>query len=281
MSHAITKLICVILILSHFTLNGQSELNVFSIDILKPQCFGEKGSITVGHYADEKIMYSFDNHSFKPYSQAIEIETGFYQLILQTDSDFDIIDVSIQPQEEISFTTFEIFPANCAGQNGKIVASITGSGTASFPNTGSGTILFNSTSFGQNIDIEVDAGSYSLTAFLNEGTRIDTTINVPSLNCRVYFPNAIYPNSNEGLNKRFIPGFETGTIPLIRSYMIFDRWGSLIYKRENIDSLQFDEWWDGTCFGEPCSPGVYSYRVQIDYESGKSIEETGTITLLL
>ena len=267
--------------LSQSDLIFKSSNSEFAISVTMPKCYGKSGIISVHRpsrlYTPE---YSFDNKNYLPFTDPIDIQIGEHILFIKQENHFDIFDFNIRPNEDISFDFIEITPADCQGENGRISAAVTGSGTAAIPMTGSGTIFINSVNFGQAIDIPLDAGSYTLTAYLNEAVSIDSIVTIPASNCNIYFPNAINPNSDTGINKRFILGFEQNFDPIIRSYLIFDRWGSLIYKRENFNKQQFTEWWDGTCGNEPCQKGVYSYKVLLNFEMGQSIEETGTLMLL-
>jgi len=246
-----------------------------------PKQYGGFGKFIINKKSTSSIFeYSLDNSEFIGLPDTLILKSGYHQLLLKHNNDIDYMEINVFPNEEINFDLIDIIPANCNGKNGRIIASVTGSGTASFPNTGIGTILLDSTNVGQQIDLELDAGEYTLTAFLNENIQRDTSIFIPITNCEVYFPNSFYPNSTEGLNKRFIVGFEPDSNPIIKSYLIYDRWGSLIYQRENFDSFQFNEWWDGTCFGDPCESGVYVYKVTIEFPNDKTNEETGTILLM-
>jgi hypothetical protein len=250
------------------------------LEITNPKCVGEEGRIRlIGEDNTKDIHYSFSGEIFYPYQAALNLEVGVYQLLVKQEKAIRYFNFSIMPDEEISFEFINIEPANCIGQGGRIQAAITGSGTAQQANTGSGTILFNSRSFGREIDVEVDAGRYTLTAFLTEDIRVDTTFFVTQETCEVYVPNAFNPRSTEGLNKRFVLGFSTETNPIINTYTIYDRWGSLVYERNNIEANQFTEWWDGSCFGEPCDPGIYVYKINVSFETGDSVDRIGTLTL--
>lgn len=251
------------------------------LEIAQPKCFGEEGKIRVQNANNIGVLcYSFDGQHFYTYQEELLLGAGLYQFTVQEDLETNHFNFSIMPDEEISFDFINIEQANCAGRGGRIQAAVTGSGTAQLPNTGSGTILFNSTAFGSEIDITVDAGSYTITAFLNDNVQVDTTVFVTQETCEVYVPNVIYPESNQVRNQQFILGFPPDTNPIIQTYSIYDRWGSLVYNRSNVEGNQFTEWWDGTCNGDPCLKGVYAYKVVVSFDSGDVVERAGSISLL-
>ena len=87
----------------------------------------------------------------------------------------------------------------------------------------------------------------------------------------VFIPNAFTPNGDVS-NEYFIPkGYGLEQIDLI----IFDRWGSIIFKEINTTLG-----WDGKCKGLVSAQGVYIYQVTIKAMSGESIVKTGHVTVL-
>jgi gliding motility-associated-like protein len=73
------------------------------------------------------------------------------------------------------------------------------------------------------------------------------------MDCRIstlYFPTTFTPNK-DGINELFTP---TGTLIIEYSLVIFNRWGQLIFKS---DDLNFG--WDGTYLGQECPTGSYPY----------------------
>jgi len=259
------------------SLISQGEI---TLEVQMPACHGERGKIIPQNANHRPSEYSFDNLNFSAFTDTLEFDIGNHHIFLKSNNEIEFLEFIILPTEDISFDFISIIPADCDGKNGRIISSVTGSGSASFPNMGNGTILVNSENYGPSIDLILDSGDYTLTAFLNDNISRDTIINIPGGDCNVYFPNVIYPNSSEGRNTRFTLGFKQGSNPLIQTYRIYDKWGSLIFNRENIVQSEFLDWWDGMCFGERCETGTYSYVVKINFESGKIIEESGTFTLL-
>ncbi len=88
-----------------------------------------------------------------------------------------------------------------------------------------------------------------------------------------YIPNAFTPDGN-GLNEIF-----TGKGDNINSFsmLIFDRWGEVIYKTEDLN-----KGWDGKAKGgeEIAQEGVYVYRIDLVDFKNKRHQYTGHVTLL-
>jgi gliding motility-associated-like protein len=73
------------------------------------------------------------------------------------------------------------------------------------------------------------------------------------IDCRVptlYFPTTFTPNK-DGINEIFTP---VGTLIVEYDLIIFDRWGQIIFKTNNLEYG-----WDGTFNGSDCLIGTYRY----------------------
>lgn len=88
----------------------------------------------------------------------------------------------------------------------------------------------------------------------------------------IHVPNVFTPNA-DGVNDRFLPF--AGTDITGGSMEIYNRWGDMIFSTEDIDSG-----WDGTTDEQPCSNGVYFYRLSYTTVFGASESKHGSFTLL-
>ena len=91
-------------------------------------------------------------------------------------------------------------------------------------------------------------------------------------NCVLYTPNAFTPNG-DGINDKFYP--LTACTFEHYEFLIFNRWGELIFKTSN----QTDKW-DGKFRGSDCPVGVYVYLITYKFPSEQVKNTYGTITLL-
>jgi gliding motility-associated-like protein len=120
--------------------------------------------------------------------------------------------------------------------------------------------------------------SYQITlvAYSAEGC-VDTAISyinlVPAL--IYYVPNAFTPDGDDH-NNLFKPVFSTGYSVDKYSFMIFNRWGEVIYETQDIGAG-----WDGTYKGLPSQEGVYTWKIQFIKSNNAFREmEVGHVTLL-
>lgn len=88
----------------------------------------------------------------------------------------------------------------------------------------------------------------------------------------VVFPTAFSPNGDNH-NDYFIPIY--GQI-LDVELMIFDRWGKMVYKTDDISN-----YWDGRSLdGNYCEQGVYVWMIEGKYLSGKIFITKGEVTII-
>jgi len=94
----------------------------------------------------------------------------------------------------------------------------------------------------------------------------------------IFIPNAFSPNG-DGVNDFFmIHGSDAVTnVKLIR---IFDRWGEVVFKSQNITPNSTENAWAGKFKGKNMPSGVYVYYAEIEFIDGSTIPFSGEITLI-
>jgi gliding motility-associated-like protein len=94
----------------------------------------------------------------------------------------------------------------------------------------------------------------------------------------VYAPN-VFTANNDGINDYFSV-FAGPAAEFIEELSVFDRWGELIYKEENLPLNERNVGWDGTFRGVSVNPGVYVWMAKIRFIDGESFYYSGDLTLL-
>ena len=92
-----------------------------------------------------------------------------------------------------------------------------------------------------------------------------------------YIPNTFTPNGDNFNDYFFAYGYNLASI---RSMRIYDRWGALIFEKDNIPATNDTEGWDGTFNGESLNNGVYAYIMELTFENGITTQYAGNITLI-
>ena len=96
---------------------------------------------------------------------------------------------------------------------------------------------------------------------------------------RIYIPNTFSPNG-DGINDLFGINPYGATVTQIRSLVILDRWGGVLYSASNLDSDDPRAFWDGSANGNECMPGVYTYYLEVEIIDGSFRRVAGDITLV-
>jgi gliding motility-associated-like protein len=102
--------------------------------------------------------------------------------------------------------------------------------------------------------------TYCVTVFFNDGCNINDCITVRVQKVSVItIPNIFAPDGNN--STFFVDGFEN--IKNIKSMSVFDRWGNLVFLKENIAAGDRSQGWDGKLNATKVTPGVYVYKIEI------------------
>ena len=139
-----------------------------------------------------------------------------------------------------------------------------------------------------NIDslIDCDAISFqpgsnmqvSLSAVSDADCLASDSINIEVLTVRkIYIPDAFSPN-NDGINDFFVIYGSFPNVQMIQNFMVFDRWGGLMFEKENF--LPNDPiGWDGKFRGKTVDAGVYTYAVEVLFIDGLVEVYGGDVTV--
>ncbi len=95
---------------------------------------------------------------------------------------------------------------------------------------------------------------------------------------QIFIPNAFTPRGDIAGNRKLVVR-ATG-ISSVRSFRVFNRWGRIVFERNNFPPNSPDFGWDGTVDGRPADPGVYVYTADVVCENGVPYEFKGNVTIL-
>lgn len=125
------------------------------------------------------------------------------------------------------------------------------------------------------------SGRYKVTLVNKDGCQAHASLIIRVGDPDIYVPNVIKPGAADGLNSVFRIFAREGAIKTIRQLQIFDRWGNLVFSRDDI--LPNDDrsgGWDGTYNGRRLNPEVFTWWADIELGSGERIQMRGDVTLV-
>jgi len=103
------------------------------------------------------------------------------------------------------------------------------------------------------------------------------TIFVVCEQSQVFMPNTFTPNG-DGQNDIFYPRGKG--LRIIKSFRIYSRWGQLVFDKENMNTNQKENGWDGTFKGEKLTPDVFVYIVDAICDTGEPMTWKGDIAII-
>ena len=96
---------------------------------------------------------------------------------------------------------------------------------------------------------------------------------------KFFIPNIFSPNGdavNDEIRFYASPGIEK-----VLRWSIFDRWGNLVFSRDDFDPGDPNVYWNGTAQGsEMLNPGVFPFVVEVELINGNTEVHQGSITLI-
>jgi gliding motility-associated-like protein len=93
----------------------------------------------------------------------------------------------------------------------------------------------------------------------------------------LFIPNTFSPNG-DGMNDVLYP--RGNGIYTIKTLKIFNRWGELVFEKNNFNANDPSSGWNGMFKGKICSPDVFVYMVEVFCENGTPFGFKGNISLI-
>ncbi|WP_229215181.1 T9SS type B sorting domain-containing protein [Dyadobacter bucti] len=96
--------------------------------------------------------------------------------------------------------------------------------------------------------------------------------------CGVEIPAAFSPNQDSQNEVFFIYG--NSCVKQIRQMFIYNRWGQVIWMRENFSASDPANGWNGTYQGMLTPAGTYPYKIKAELVNGNLLDYAGVVNLL-
>jgi gliding motility-associated-like protein len=105
----------------------------------------------------------------------------------------------------------------------------------------------------------------------------EVNIHVRCDGVQIWAPNTFTPNA-DGQNDFFYPHGKG--ILKVNRFRIYDRWGELIFDRNNMPVNDRSYGWDGTFKSQPLKPDVFVWIIDATCTNGEQITQKGDISLI-
>ncbi|MEL6668317.1 MAG: gliding motility-associated C-terminal domain-containing protein, partial [Bacteroidota bacterium] len=120
---------------------------------------------------------------------------------------------------------------------------------------------------------------YTLTVIDTTGCRGTHIMNVlvdPSVD--VFVPTAFSPNE-DGINDR-LTVFAGRNVARIKSFLVFDRWGNIVYNSGVMEPNDPNDGWDGKYRGQILTQAVFVYVLDVETIDGRDVQFSGETMLI-
>ena len=250
-------------------------LLILQIESVSPRCDINDGSVIVTPGGGTgQIQFSINGIQYQASNEFLNLGAGNYTIDIIDEAgcrSSGQVEITESPSIVPGNITFEM--PDCGESNGSISLQPSG-GTGVLKVSLNGGAFVPNTTF-QNLA----AGENSISISDENGCIKDTTIFIKQKKCQIYIPNTFSPNQ-DGVNDYFELSTHGEFNVQILKYMIFDRWGNLVYSAGDFSIASTDFWWDGTFKRMSMSPGTFAYYIEVKYEDEETQIFKGDVTLV-
>ncbi|MEO6036908.1 MAG: gliding motility-associated C-terminal domain-containing protein, partial [Saprospiraceae bacterium] len=95
---------------------------------------------------------------------------------------------------------------------------------------------------------------------------------------QVYVPNIFSPDADE--ENDFFTVFSDESLAIVRRLQVFDRWGELVFEKQDLPSNQPEIGWNGSFRGQPVSTGVFVWLAELEFVDGMKRTIWGDVTVI-
>ncbi|AUD04903.1 T9SS type B sorting domain-containing protein [Spirosoma pollinicola] len=250
-------------------------MEIQNVSLSSTTCGLPNGEVTMNISGGYKpVRYSIDNQTVKNDPHFTDLTAGAYTIQAKDSTGCTIsrsvtIAASTGPQISDIQTTI----ATCGEQNGTIYILLPATAPA---------LVFSidGQSFQRNpVFLGLKAGNYTLT-IQDDNACLSTKPVQISLDCgnQVYLPTAFSPN-HDLVNDAFIVHFGFPSLT-ITTFIVYDRWGAVVYNRANFALSSGEPLWDGQLNGGAAPAGMYGYRLDCLFPDGTPMTYRQSVALL-
>ena len=252
-----------------------------NIEFENPECFGdETGSIVVDlpQGGMSPFMYSLNGEPFNSNGLWGGLPAGQYQVVIQDAFGCEyseIITLTTPPPVSISISNQTNFDLKL-GDSLAITAQVNQplSEIQWLPSEGISCDTCLSVRFSP-----LETTEYELLVINDRGCSEVARIRI-NVDERpdIYVPNVFSPNG-DGLNDGFTI-FTGKAVQVIERMIVMDRWGALVFERENFQPNDESLGWDGRRGDDQLNPGVFVFQAELILLDGRKTRISGDVTLV-
>jgi gliding motility-associated-like protein len=250
-----------------------TSLILDTVKINNPSCGLNNGALDINIIgATGQLSYTLNGSIEQMNSFFTQLSDGSYNWLVTDEvgcmvtGDVELINADVFSIEKIITTN-----TACGEKNGSIDIEFSNPDDTI-------TISINGVQIDHNLIEMLAAGIYDLSFTDENGCSEFRSVTIDQNPCEIFIPNIFSPNG-DGINDyfRIISGDNQSRI---MKYLIFDRWGNLVYSAGDFLLTDQGSWWDGNFKNIKASPGTYAYFIEIRNNDGSKSVYKGDIALV-
>ena len=260
---------------SSATILPSTQIAIDSITVTDARCGLANGTMSIaasGGAAPIEYVVNGLPSSALPF--VTNLESGSYDVeVIDADGCTATATVTLEDSPALSLNVLDFTPSSCSDNNGELNVEATG-GTGIISVTVNGQITAKPESI-----TGLAPGSYTIVAEDEFGCTAALQVDIPAENCPVYVPNVFSPN-RDGVNDFFAP-LSSGVANVeVERFIVFDRWGGVVFEQASglLGDSKFQ--WDGRKNGDLLVQGVYIYILELRYANEERVQLSGDVMLM-
>jgi gliding motility-associated-like protein len=251
--------------------------------LTQPPCYGDKGAIAISGITggQQPYLFSLDGGStFTTKTLYTQLEPGTYHIVVQDakgceDEEFvtivqpNLFEIEVEPTIEMKFgESYDIqtqvnYPIDQIQQVSWYPPLNLSCTDCLDPTITPSTTML-----------------YTVTVVTENGCKDSAPIMViVNKTSGVYVPNAFSPNG-DGPNDKFFIFSDPESVEKINSFLVFDRWGEMVFQYYNFQPNDPGYGWDGTHKGSKLDPAVFTWFAEVEYKDGRTEIFKGDVVLM-
>ena len=249
-----------------------------------PNCKGQPGSIRFEEVLGGTAPYAYSidgGATFGTVKQFEKLSPGTYALLVQDANGCEYTEpltllapvlpkLSIQPEIEVNF-----------GEQKTLTA------TLNIPLSEVDTIIWSpeeglTRTAEQNVVIAQPFRStqYQVRVVNKDGCDDRALLTVRVDRPSIWAPNVFSPKRRDGQNDWFLIFAGEGAVRNIRTLQIFDRWGTMVFRNDDLQPNVEKMGWDGSFRGVVLQPAVFAWYAEVVLSSGEEVILKGDVTIV-
>jgi len=239
-------------------------------------CNNSNGTLEVsGSSPNGDVKYEIDENGVDNITGLFEdLEEGEHSVIVTDELGCTAkLEIEIDSTPVVQFYGADVTEPSCYNYDGVIVLNV-GGGTGEF------SYIIDGIPADSSVFRDLAPGDHEITIIDELGCETTNKVNVPEPLCPIYIPDIFNPKE-PAPNNRFIMYANEAYMAHVNQYVIYDRWGELVYISEDFSIHETgDFWWDGFFNDSMSEQDVYTYYMELVHPRGDVEHVVGTLFLM-